>query len=65
MYPHGRGISAKKMAFTPELQSTTTGEQRPAANNRGVNPLIARGTARQGVAGQMSDVTCIFVQNFE
>jgi len=35
LYPHGRKISAKKMAFTPELQSTATKEQRPDANNGG------------------------------
>jgi hypothetical protein len=37
----------------------------PSCKQWGMNPLIARGIARQGVARQMSDVTCIFVQNFE
>lgn len=49
LYPHGRRISAKKITFTPKLQSTTS-EQRPAANNGGVSILTARGKAAQGVA---------------
>jgi hypothetical protein len=50
LYPHGRRSSAKKTAFTPELQSTTTEEQRPAANNGRVDLLTDRRKVRQGVA---------------
>jgi hypothetical protein len=50
LYSHGRRSSAKKTAFTPELQSTTTEEQRPAANNGRADLLTARRKVRQGVA---------------